>query len=287
MSARRWAREWVPPGAVKLARMALARLRPAPWERVPRWEPSQGGEKGWSDESIVSTQSAKWAEFVRRVGGTGPLGVAHEAQRPGDHDYAAHNTIMAFAYVLARAARTRARLSVLDWGGGLGHYYVLSRALMPDLELEYHCKDLPAMCAKGRELLPGVRFHESARSVAGRSYDLVLASSSLHYSEDWRDTVHRLAQMTGSYLYVTRTPVVWRAESFVVVQRPRDVGYRTEYPGWFLNRQELLQGVEAHGMELVREFLIDERPFVPNAPEQGEYRGFLWRPAGRAGAAQA
>jgi len=179
------------------------------------------------------------------------------------------------------------RLSVLDWGGGLGHYYVLARALVPDLDLEYHCRDLPAMCAKGRELLPEVRFHESDESCMGRRYDLVLASSSLQYSEDWRGTAGRLAQMTESYLYITRTPVVRRAASFVVVQRPHGLGYDTEYPGWFLNLQELLTGVQALGMELVREFLIDERPFVRNAPEQGEYRGFLWRLMGRVEAPRA
>ena len=286
MNAKRWAREWVPPGAVRLARSALAHLRPAPWEYVPGGWPASRAS-GWGAESIVATQSEKWAEFVRAAGGNGPLGVSHEARRPGNRDYAAHNTVMAFAYVLALVARSKARVSVLDWGGGLGHYYVLSRALVPDLELEYHCRDLPTLCAKGRELLPEVRFHEDPESCMGRRYDLVLASSSLQYSEDWRDTVGRLVRMTGSHLYVTRTPVVRHAPSFVVVQRPHEVGYHTEYPGWFLNRQELLQGVEALGMERVREFLIDERPFVHNAPEQGEYRGFLWRPAGRAGAARA
>jgi putative methyltransferase (TIGR04325 family) len=194
---------------------------------------------------------------------------------------------MAFAYVLTLAARSRTRLSILDWGGGLGHYYVLARALVPDLELDYHCKDLPLLCAKGRELLPAVHFHESAESCMGRRHDLVMASSSLQYSEDWRVTVGRLVRMTGSYLYITRTPVVRRAASFVVVQRPHGLGYDTEYPGWFLNMQELLTSAQTLDMELVREFLIDERPFVHNAPEQGEYRGFLWRPMGRVEAPRA
>jgi putative methyltransferase (TIGR04325 family) len=194
---------------------------------------------------------------------------------------------MAFGYVLTLAARLKTRLSVLDWGGGLGHYYVLARTLEPDLELDYHCMDLPLMCAKGRELVPEIRFHDNVESCMGRRYDFVLSSSSLQYSEDWRDTVERLVQMTGSYLYITRIPVVRRTASFVVVQRPHDSGYDTEYPGWFLNQQELLTCVQALGMELVRELLIDERPFVHNAPEQGEYRGFLWRPMSRGEAPRA
>lgn len=34
---------------------------------------------------------------------------------------------------------------MLDWGGGLGAYYVYSRALLPDLELDYHCRELPLL----------------------------------------------------------------------------------------------------------------------------------------------
>ena len=107
----------------------------------------------------------------------------------------------------------------------------------------------------------------------------MLSSSSLHYSENWRDVAAQLAGMTGSYLYITRIPMVRHVPSFVVLQRPYGVGYRTEYLGWFLNRDELLDALQVRGMELVREFLIEERPFVHRAPEQGEYQGFLWRPA--------
>ena len=278
--AKTLAREWLSPGVVRLARRLLAYLRPPPWEYVPGgWQAAGTKARGWEAESIVAVEAAKWARFVRLTQGNGPLGLAHEALRPVTEDYAAHNTMMAFAYVLALAARHKDRISILDWGGGLGHYYLLSRAFLPDLELDYHCKDLPLMCRRGRELLPDVRFHETVESCAGRRYDLVLSSSSLHYSENWRDVAAQLAGMTGSYLYITRIPMVRHVPSFVVLQRPYGVGYRTEYLGWFLKRDELLDALQAQGMELVREFLIEERPLVHRAPEQGEYQGFLWRPA--------
>jgi hypothetical protein len=63
-----------------------------------------------------------------------------------------------------------------------------------------------------------------------------------------------------------------------VVQRPREYGYETEYPGWFINRRELLDAAAEAGLEHRREFLIMERPVVPGAPEQCEYRGFLFEP---------
>ena len=89
-----------------------------------------------------------------------------------------------------------------------------------------------------------------------------------------------LAAAARSYLYITRLPIVRHAASFVVVQRPSSSGYFTEYLGWFLNREEFLCHLASQGMKLRREFLIAERPQVPRAPEQCEYRGFLFQRRG-------
>ena len=60
-----------------------------------------------------------------------------------------HNNIMSFAYVLGRAARNQSRISMLDWGGGMGHYCRIAETLYPDLEIEYHNKDLPVAVKAG------------------------------------------------------------------------------------------------------------------------------------------
>ncbi len=254
--------------------------------RKPAWEYPPGGfasldpdARGWSDESILAAQRARWPAFLAAIEGAGPLGVAHESPAIGREDLTAHNTVMAFAYVLARAARGRDRLAMLDWGGGIGHYLALARALLPEVALDYHCRDLPALCRHGRTLFPDARFHEDDETALARSYDLVLASSSLQYREDWRGTLALLARATGSWLFVTRLPTVRRAPSFVVVQRPHLHGYHTEYAGWFLNRDELLDHARGLSLALEREFVVDERVTVPRAPEPGEYLGFLFRPA--------
>lgn len=252
------------------------------WEYVPEgWRSRNPRVKGWNVESILNTQKAKWPEFQRSVQGNGPLGFAHEGLVPSTHDYVAHNSMMAYAYAIALAARKKDRISLLDWGGGIGHYYVFSKALLPEVTIDYHRKDLPLLCEGGRELLPEATFYENEEECFAPTYDFVLASSSLHYSEDWKRIVQRLARATRSYLYITRIPIIHRKSSFVVVQRPYQYGYETEYLCWFLNREEFLTHMSILGMELIREFLIQERPHVHNAPEQGEYRGFLFRPTSR------
>lgn len=276
--ARRLVGQLLPPiVAEPLRRTILRRRASEEWQYCPQgWPEDDPQIHGWDADSVAETQLARWPAFIRSAETVGPLGLSSEAANPVELDYGTHNTIMSFGYVLERAARGRDGLSMLDWGGGIGHYAVYARALVPDVKLDYHCRDLPRLARAGRQVLPDATFHETDASALARQYDLILASSSLHYAKEWRSTLTSLASVTGRYLYVTRQPVVTTAASFVVVQRPHRYGYMTEYPGWFLNRTEFLEEARALGLELLREFLIAERPVVPGAPEQADYRGFLF-----------
>ena len=133
------------------------------------------------------------------------------------------------------------------------------------------------MAQAGQALLSEAHFYTDDRCLS-RRYDLVLASSSLYYAEDWKGTLAKLAGATGGYLYVAGLPTVERAASFVFVQRPYRYGYETEYLGWCVNHDELLAAAQAAGLRLVREFAQAYRPEIYGAPEQCEYRGFLFIP---------
>lgn len=291
MSLKQFAHRALPTIFTDVVRDLLRRFRHETfheWEYMPQgWDTKDPRMKGWNDESVLEVLKAKWPMFVRAVQSNGPFRVASplhcaEGARPlSELDYIWHNVVMAYAYVLTLAARKHDRLSLLDWGGGLGHYYLISKALLPEIEIDYHCKELPLVCRGGRDLFPEASFYDDDERCFQRSYDLVLVSTSLQYSPKWQETVSRLASVSRSYLYITRLPVIEQVASFVVVQRPYPHGYQTEYLSWFLNRRELLSHMSALQMELVREFLIQERPYVHKAPEQGTYRGFLFRPSGR------
>jgi putative methyltransferase (TIGR04325 family) len=241
---------------------------------------------GWNVESVVRAQRARWDRFVALIGardGTAPLAVYHEVATLSNDSLVAHHTFMTYGYVLALAARSagasaNSRLSILDWGSGLGHYFIVSRALLPDVTLDYHARDLPMLCEAGRKTVSEITFHDTDADAFAtpRSYDLILASASLHYHENWREVLRKFAAASRRYVYVARLPIVHRAPSFVVIQRPHASGYDTEYQGWFFNRDEFLVGAREAGLRLVREFLADERPYAHGAPEQCEFRGFLF-----------
>jgi putative methyltransferase (TIGR04325 family) len=285
---RWWVKALTPPIVLLGLRKLFPKREPPPepepaeppeWEYVP--EGWRRPVPGWNAAGVLAAYEAKWPAFVRALEGSGPLGVNHEApleEIGRDEDIAAHNLVVSFAYVLALAEGGRDRVSLLDWGGGVGHYFAIARAVLPAAEIDYTCRDLPLLCARGRELFPDATFSEDD-SCLDRRYDLVLASSSLHYSDDWRSTLAGLGRATGGHLYVTRVPLALRSPSFVVLQRAQRHGYGTEYLGWVLNRDELLDAARESGLRLVREFLLDARFAAEDAPETPTgHRGFLFRP---------
>ena len=255
----------------------IARRRPADvyCQYVPGgWVVDSPGGSGWN-EDVAFAQSAHWPVLVRNLERTGPLGVAHLPDRLTRDHLGDHNVMMSYGYVLARAARNKERLSVLDWGGSLGHYLLYSEVLLPEVAFDYHCYEVPSLCRVGRLLQPEVHFHEGADTLDGASFDLVLCSGTLHYLERWQDAAALLARRTREYLYITRVMTVEHVPSFVIVQRSRHYG--TRFPSWSLNRRELIERVETQGLELLREFVFDETRFVDRAPEQSACRGFLFR----------
>ncbi|HXY94813.1 MAG TPA: methyltransferase, TIGR04325 family [Acidimicrobiia bacterium] len=252
------------------------------WEYVPDgWAGgrtvARGG--GWDSPTIPAAYRAKLASYRAVVDGTRPLAVSTSPSALGHAESVGEqNTLLAFAYALTLASRDRDTVSVLDWGGGIGLYALLARAFLPDgVHVEYHVRDVPCVCAVGRAALPEVHFHEDDTGL-DRTFDLVVASSSIQYEPDWKALVARLAHAAARYLFLTRVPVVFASPAFVVVQRPRQWP-GVEYPSWVFNRDELVECACDHGMTLRREYLLAYRPVVVGAPEQQETRGFLFAPA--------
>jgi putative methyltransferase (TIGR04325 family) len=291
-SARSAAQSLLPPvvwtGLRRLHSALPGTARPQ-WEYVPEgWARAQTDPdvKGWNVDAVSERHRLLWPAWTRALEGNGMLGVDFwRPLRTQDYDGRAvptdlawaHNAAMSFAYALTLTARHTDRLSILDLGGGVGQFSPLTRALLPDVEVDYHVVDTPVMCSLGRELNPELHFYDDA-SWQGRQYDLVLASGALQCTEQWQTTLAALAQATAGHLFVTRIPVVFHTPSFVVLQRAEAYGFETEFLGWFVNRDEFLACAAGAGHELLREFVMMDHTPAAGAPEQATYRGFLFRP---------
>lgn len=282
LKLKAFVRDISPPILVRWLQQAVHSKRLQEWEYVaPGWSylTSHPEVRGWNVAEVLATYQQKWPNYVARVQGTEPLGVAHEAEATTGEDILSHNAIMTFGYVLALSARTKSKVSLLDWGGGIGHYYLLAKALLPNCEIDYHCKDVSLLAEHGAKLFPDQHFY-SDDSCLQRRYDLVMASTSLHYTEQWQDLLHRLADATANYLYLANLPTIQHLRSFVFLQRAYQYGYNTEYLGWCLNRNEVIAQAQINGLKLVREFVYGHQPYIHGAPEQNEYRGYLFEHLG-------
>jgi putative methyltransferase (TIGR04325 family) len=249
------------------------------WEYMPQgWRAASDDPriKGWNVPGVLEAYRSKWEPFLKAMDGPGPWDFHLSTIDPaGPRDVLAHNAMMSYACALSTASRNKPALSMLDWGGVFGHYYLISRSLIPDLKIDYHCKDLPLVVEHGRTLLPDARFYADD-SCLSRTYDFVVAGNSLQYSEDWSSALRGFSKAAAGHLFVTRLPVIHETPSYVAVQRPYRYGYDTEYLGWCLNRGEFLRTAGSAGLKLIREFYIGGHARIAGAPEQPESRGFLF-----------
>ena len=283
---RRLAREYLPEWLAAVLRAVRAGVRgrgqqaakPPEWSVVPEgWAADDTRGQGWLHESIIAANVARIPTFLRTIEGAGLLGVDRNATAVSEQNRVAHGLITAFSYVLARAARGKDEIAVLDWGGGLGNYSQIARAALPEMRFLYTVHDLPPFCAAGRDVFPDVVFNADRERVLARKYDVVFASSSIQYLRDWRNDIARIARSADPWLYVTRLAMVRSVPTFVVVQRPHAYGYDTEYLSWIFNRDEFIAHIGSCGLVPEREFLVEERPLIAGAAEQCEERGILFR----------
>jgi len=258
----RWAKKRM--AALLPARKPALEFVAEGWNRAVR----DASVRGWDVESVPQAQVANLNSWQSMTRGPTPF---------GNGDAALHNTLASFAYVVALAARNVERMSMLDWGGGVGQYGLLARELVPGVAVDYCCREVPVQCAWGRKLGIPATYFEADDEFAGRQFDLVFASGALHYAQDWEAVLRNLFAATKSYVFVTRMPVVLEGPSYVVLQRASQYGYGTEYLGWRLNRDEFLAAARRLGGELLREFVVDGDEWARGAPTPAHGRGFLFR----------
>jgi len=273
---RRALREAIPTALLTRYRRWRYGAAGVPWELMPDGFPPAQEGIGWALERVAAAEDERWPAFRQALSVPGPLALAHEDNDPTRPQVWAEHHWLTLLYVAGRAS-VDGRLELLDWGGGLGHLEPVLREGWPELHLRYHLHDYPSFCARARLHLPDAIVHESADGALTGQYDLVIASGSLHYTEDWRRLLERLAKCSRRDLLLLRLPTVTASTPYVFVQRVPNIGYATEFYSWCLRRDEVIEFVFSQGFALEREFLsLEEAPAV-GAVETGRYAGLWFR----------
>ncbi|MHA8072233.1 hypothetical protein V7S77_09955 [Aquirufa ecclesiirivi] len=269
-----------PPFIVDFVKKNLGYIGYALWEYAPKGFLTQIKKGGWDLESIAVVQKEKWEAYRDRVRSNQSIGVNHEHPDSSiQHEPFFHNLLVSFAYVIALSGLKKKSIDFLDWGGGIGHYGLLAEELIKpaEIKINYFCYDFPGFCNHGKELNPNYNYFSDENKYHDHKFDLVMASSSIWYEEDWKKGVDKLCKFETDFLYITRMIFIDEQPSYVALQRPKSMGYNTEYLFWIINKHTFVKYLNEKNFTLVREFEFGNILPIFKAPEQGTMKGFLFK----------
>jgi len=229
------------------------------WECLTgSWRTDVKEIRGWDERSVVEAQLKSWKKNDE-INEVACIKSTAQGYR-----------LLIFSYVISRIALEKEKtFSLLDYGGGLGQYYIYLNNLYPDLRVDYIVKERDLLCQYAIKNLPEVKFISSDEVAFNRTYDLIFCSSTLQYQEDWKCLFRKMISASDRYIYIARLPVVNNTKDFIVIQRPYSHGYDTEFLIWVFNKKGFIAWAEMAGLTLVKEFIVSDHPFINGAKEQG------------------
>jgi putative methyltransferase (TIGR04325 family) len=218
----------------------------ASFEAAPAVGPGFDGPI-WRERSLQSARDA-----VARL----------EAGETLDYSLRQRNAIM--PAVVAMLLSRQSGVSLLDFGGGLGTAFaVLSSALGGDIaRVDYRVVEVESICGAGRELFAArkdLTFQPELPSAG--IFDVVQASSSMQYVEDWRSVLRRLAGYRAQYLVLSDL-LIGDFASYVTLQNY----YGSRIRSWFINASDLIGEVESQGYGLALRTECDARILGVDGP---------------------
>ncbi len=180
--------------------------------------------------------------------------------------------------VLADAA-SDGKVSLLDWGGGFGECAWYARRRNPALALEHNVAEVGVVCDYARAVVPGPTFHDDDAAFS-RRYDVVAAVAALHYAEDWRGVIARLAAAAQKYLVLLDVPTAFGTTGLSLWQRPLDYAQEAQFIGRMIDAAELRGAIDAHGTWQVSELPASNPEPIPLGAITLQHRSFVFRRLG-------
>lgn len=231
---KQFARDWLPPAALRLARSWTS--RPAFSGRYATWADARAAASGYEHPAIF--EKALAAARAVRDGQA-----AFERDSVTFAEPAIHGPLL--AGLLRSAARNQGRLRVVDFGGGFGSAWWQHRNwLGPEMDVVWEVIEQPHFVRAGKtefEVGP-LRFHHSLDECTAKPADaLILLSSVLPYLEDPHRLVADIVQRGFGHVLIDRTGFTGAGDDRLTLQRVPKSIYEATYPSWFFNRERLMR----------------------------------------------
>ena len=154
-------------------------------------------------------------------------------------------------------------LRVLDFGGALGNHFHALAPHWPWVPLHWTVCETSAVTAAGQaefemEMPRGhqLRFSGEASEILDSGVDIVMASCSLQYMENWQDTLKLFS--IAPWLLLDRVPLVDHPVDLIDIQVVPSSYTDTRYPGWKFAASSWLPRLKQSGFELVYQWTVPE-----------------------------
>ena len=142
---------------------------------------------------------------------------------------------------------------VVDFGGNDGRHAHLMQGFFEEVSFDWVVVDLPAVVeAMSIRKRPGLDFESELAPVLDDEVDIVLASASLNYVPQPRETIDALCG-SASQVVLARLPLWPIREHAAAVQHVQRRPNEISYPTWFFSEGEFLANLPA-GSQVLMDF---------------------------------
>ena len=169
-----------------------------------------------------------------------------------------------FLAILAFESYSKDYVSVLDFGGGPATNYASVVGKIPLNNQIYHIVDTPSNCELGRKLFLGdsrLYFIDANPDddldfqLPQSTYDIVMSSSTLQYSRNWKQLVERLTGCNPEFFVLLRLltgpmPTFTTIQSVTMSYGPLKGSYAGDIHCTFINRDELRDHFDFLGYDI-------------------------------------
>jgi putative methyltransferase (TIGR04325 family) len=188
-----------------------------------------------------------------------------------------------FAAVARVALARNGRLSVLDFGGGMGSSYLQCRSFLPESVIRsWAVVEQPALVEVGQRDIArdALQFYHSIEeAVTAGTPDLALFSSVLQYLEDPWSILDRILLAEIPYLIIDRHPSSMTHELITVQVVPPSL-YKASYPTWLFDCPRMLERLGEH-YELLASW-EGKDPAIRGWGMGAQFRGYFFKRYGAA-----
>ncbi len=158
-------------------------------------------------------------------------------------------SLLPFLTALVLEKSENKKVSILDFGGGLGFTYIpVIYGCAEEQSIDYHIVDSKNTCIMGKRIFKNdkrIHFYTSLPQKM-LTLDIIHLGSSLQYIEDWKDLINSLAEYRPQYFLFTDL-IAGDIPTYVTAQNY----YKSKIPCWFFNINDIIKIMSSVNFKLL------------------------------------